>query len=57
MKKNKIFVACDTTNIRKIKNIIYHTKNNKGNVKQAYSSDIFTSLIIPNETMSREKPG
>ena len=29
MKKNKIFVACDTTNIKKIKNIINHTKNSK----------------------------
>jgi hypothetical protein len=29
MKKNKIFVACDTTNIKKIKNIIKHTKNSK----------------------------
>ena len=27
MKKNKIFVACDTTNIKKIKNIINQTKN------------------------------
>ena len=29
MKKNKIFVACDTTNIKKIKNIINHTKHSK----------------------------
>ena len=29
MKKNKIFVACDTTNISKIKNIINNTKNSK----------------------------
>ena len=29
MKKNKIFVACDTTNIKKIKKIITHTKNPK----------------------------
>ena len=29
MKKNKIFVACDTTNIKKIKNIIKQTKNSK----------------------------
>ena len=29
MKKNKIFVACDTTNINKIKNIINSTKNSK----------------------------
>ena len=29
MKKNKIFVACDTTNINKIKKIINSTKNSK----------------------------
>ncbi len=29
MKKNKIFVACDTTNINKIKDIINHTKHSK----------------------------
>ena len=29
MKKNKIFVACDTTNINKVKNIINSTKNSK----------------------------
>ena len=29
MKKNKIFVACDTTNIKKIENIISQTKNSK----------------------------
>ena len=29
MKKNKIFVACDTTNKKKIKNIINQTKNSK----------------------------
>ncbi len=29
MKKNKIFIACDTTNISKIKKIIKITKNNK----------------------------
>ena len=29
MKKNRIFVACDTTNIKKIKNIINYTKNSK----------------------------
>ena len=29
MKKNKIFIACDSTNILKIKKIIKETKNNK----------------------------
>ena len=29
MKKNKIFVACDSTNIFKIKKIIKDTKNKK----------------------------
>ncbi len=34
MKKNKIFVACDTTNIKKIENIISQTKNS--NIKIGY---------------------
>ena len=34
MKKNKIFVACDTTNIKKIKKIINQTKNS--NIKIGY---------------------
>ena len=34
MKKNKIFVACDTTNINKIKKIITETKNS--NLKVGY---------------------
>ena len=29
MKKQKIFIACDTTNIQKIKNIIKKTQNSK----------------------------
>ena len=29
MKKNKVFVACDTTNIKKIKKIIKETQNTK----------------------------
>ena len=29
MKKNKIFIACDSTNISRIKTIIKHTKNDK----------------------------
>ena len=27
MKKNKIFIACDTTNINKIRKIIKYTRN------------------------------
>ena len=29
MRKNKVFIACDTTNIRKIKNLIKETQNKK----------------------------
>ena len=29
MRKNKIFVACDSTNIKNIKKIINHTDNSK----------------------------
>ena len=34
MKKYKVFIACDTTNIKKIKNIIKSTKQN--NLKIGY---------------------
>ena len=34
MKKNKIFVACDTTNIQKVKKIIQNTRNS--NIKVGY---------------------
>ena len=34
MRKNKVFIACDTTNIKKIKTIIKETKNN--NIKVGY---------------------
>ena len=27
MRKNKVFIACDTTNIKKVKNILRETKN------------------------------
>ena len=29
MKKNKIFIACDTTKIKKVKEILKNSKNNK----------------------------
>ena len=29
MKKNKVFIACDTTNIKKVKNIIKKTQKTK----------------------------
>ena len=43
MKKNKIFVACDTTNIRKIKNIIYHTKNSKITIGYKFGLEFLNS--------------
>ena len=43
MKKNKIFVACDTTNISKIKEIIKKTKNSKLKVGYKFGLEFLNS--------------
>ena len=43
MKKNKIFVACDTTNIKKIKKIITHTKNPKFKIGYKFGLEFLNS--------------
>ena len=43
MKMNKIFVACDTTNIRKIKEIIAKTKNPKLKVGYKFGLEFLNS--------------
>ncbi len=43
MRKNKIFVACDTTNISKIKKIIEATRTNKINVIPKFGLQFFYS--------------
>ncbi len=43
MKKNKIFVACDTTNIKKIKQIITHTKNIKFKIGYKFGLEFLNS--------------
>ncbi len=43
MKKNKIFVACDSTNISKIKNIINKTKNSNFKVGYKFGLEFFNS--------------
>ena len=43
MKKNKIFIACDTTNISKIKSIIKHTKNKKIKVGYKFGLEFLNS--------------
>ena len=43
MKKNKIFVACDSTNIFKIKKIIKETQNQKINVGYKFGLEFFNS--------------
>ena len=44
MKKNKIFIACDTTNIKKIKEIIKKTEKSKINF--GYRINIYTNSNI-----------
>ena len=48
MKKNKIFVACDTTNIKKIKNIIKHTKNSKIKIGYKFGLQFLNSKMEEN---------
>ena len=43
MKKNKIFVACDNTNILKIKKIIEETKNTKLKVGYKFGLEFLNS--------------
>ena len=43
MKKNKIFVACDSTNILKIKKIISKTRNSKINVGYKFGLEFINS--------------
>ena len=43
MKKNKIFVACDTTNILKIKEIIRKTKNSKIKIGYKFGLEFLNS--------------
>jgi orotidine-5'-phosphate decarboxylase len=43
MKKNKIFVACDSTNISKIKKIINKTNNKKLKIGYKFGLEVFNS--------------
>ena len=43
MKKNKIFVACDSTNISKVKKIISVTQNSKLNVGYKFGLEFLNS--------------
>ena len=44
MKKSKIFIACDTTNISKIKKIIKETKNTKIKVGYKFGLEFLNSI-------------
>ena len=43
MKKNKIFVACDSTNISKVKKIISKTQNSKIKVGYKFGLEFLNS--------------
>ena len=43
MKKNKIFVACDSTSISKIKKIIKHTSNTKLKIGYKFGLEFLSS--------------
>ena len=43
MKKNKIFVACDTSNISKVKKIINNTKTSKLKIGYKFGLEFLNS--------------
>ena len=43
MKKNKIFIACDTKNIKKVKEIIKKTKNSKLKIGYKFGLEFLNS--------------
>ena len=43
MKKNKIFIACDSTNILKIKKILRDTKNSKLKIGYKFGLEFLNS--------------
>ena len=43
MKKNKIFVACDSVNINQVKNIIKKTKNSKLKIGYKFGLEFLNS--------------
>ncbi len=43
MKKKKVFIACDTTNLKIIKKIISHTKNSKLDIGYKFGLEFFYS--------------
>ena len=44
MRKNKLFVACDSTNISKVKNIISKTQNSKIKVGYKFGLEFLNSI-------------
>ena len=43
MKKNKIFVACDSANISRVKKIIYETQNTKFKIGYKFGLEFLNS--------------
>ena len=43
MRKNKVFIACDTTNIKKIKEIIKYTKTDKLEIGYKFGLEFLNS--------------
>jgi len=43
MKKNKIFIACDSTNITKVKEVIKKTKSSKLTIGYKFGLEFFNS--------------
>ena len=43
MKKNKVFIACDTSNIKKVRNIIDKTQTNKIQIGYKFGLEFLNS--------------
>ena len=46
MRKNKLFVACDSTNVSKVKNIISKTQNSKIKVGYKFGLEFLNSKVV-----------
>ena len=46
MKKNKIFIACDSTNINKVKKIIKKTQNSKLKIGYKFGLEFLNSKKV-----------
>ena len=52
MKKPKIFIACDTTNLNKVKKILKHSKSTKLKIGYKFGLEFMNSKTVENSYQS-----